>query len=169
MRRLRLAGELVARGIWYYWLEQTVDFISFHSLDCSCLPRGIRLCKGRPIRGRGRIIRYLTSISMEREVFPDVSKVSIGDQSSLPKTTLALAVLALQQVASPLFPTKNLPRTRDFEALGNGFPCLCFSRDSWHGTGKLGTLTHLASQNDGFLILDFGFWMEQGNYTPFKI
>jgi hypothetical protein len=82
----------------------------------------------------------------KRKILPDVSKVSIGDQSSLPKTTLALAVLALQQVASPLFPTKNFPRSCDLETLGNGFPCLCFSRDSWHGTGKLGIATMLARQ-----------------------
>jgi hypothetical protein len=64
----------------------------------------------------------------------------------LPKTTLALAVLALQQVASPLFPTKYLPSPGDLETLGNGFPCFCFSRDSWHGTGKLGMPTFLARQ-----------------------
>jgi hypothetical protein len=83
----------------------------------------------------------------KRKILPDVSKVSIGDQSSLPKTTLALAVLALQQVASPLFPTKNFPSSSDFETLGNGFPCFCFSSDSWHGTGKLGIAPILASQN----------------------
>jgi hypothetical protein len=82
----------------------------------------------------------------ERKILSDVSKVSIGDESSLPKTTLALAVLALQQVASPLFPTKNFPSSSDFETLGNGFPCFCFSSDSWHGTGKLGTRHFLARQ-----------------------
>ena len=70
----------------------------------------------------------------------------------MPKPALALAVLALQQVAGPLFPTKDLPRTRNLEALGNGFPCLCFSRDSWHGTGKLGTPTPLASQKWKFFL-----------------
>ena len=82
----------------------------------------------------------------ERKILSDVSKVSIGDESSLPKTTLALAVLALQQVASPLFPTKNFPCPSDFETLGNGFPCFCFSSDSWHGTGKLGTCGPVARQ-----------------------
>jgi len=82
----------------------------------------------------------------ERKILSDVSKVSIGDESSLPKTTLALAVLALQQVASPLFPTKNFPCPSDFETLGNGFPCFCFSSDSWHGTGKLGTSDPVARQ-----------------------
>jgi hypothetical protein len=62
----------------------------------------------------------------------------------LAKTTLAFAVLALQQVASPLFPTKNFPCPSDFETLGNGFPCFCFSSDSWHGTGKLGIRFFLA-------------------------
>lgn len=41
----------------------------------------------------------------ERKVFPDVAKVSIGDQCCLPKPALALAVLALQQVTSSLFTT----------------------------------------------------------------
>jgi hypothetical protein len=62
----------------------------------------------------------------------------------LAKTTLAFAVLALQQVASPLFPTKNFPCPSDFETLGNGFPCFCFSSDSWHGTEKLGITALLA-------------------------
>jgi hypothetical protein len=84
---------------------------------------------------------------MEREILPDVSKVSIGNQSGLPKPALALAVLALQQVTSPLFATKDLPRTGHFEALGYGFPCLCFSRNSWHGTGKLGGTHLMASSN----------------------
>jgi hypothetical protein len=64
----------------------------------------------------------------------------------LAKTTLAFAVLALQQVASPLFPTKNFPSSSDFETLGNGFPCFCFSSDSWHGKGKLGIDPALARQ-----------------------
>jgi hypothetical protein len=80
----------------------------------------------------------------ERKILSDVSKVSIGHKSSLPKTTLALAVLALQQVASPLFPTKNFSCPSDFETLGNGFPCFCFSSDSWHGAGKLGNASGLA-------------------------
>jgi hypothetical protein len=90
---------------------------------------------------------------MEREVLPDVSKVSIGNQSGLPKPALALAVLALQQVTCSLFATEDLPRTRDFETLGNGFPCLCFSRDSWHGTGKLGITDSLASQKWMFFFM----------------
>ena len=89
-----------------FQFEQTVDFISFHSLDCSCLPLGIRLCKGRPIRGRGRSFVASGFLAMgEGKILSDVAKVGIGDESGLPKTTLALAVLALQQVASPLFAT----------------------------------------------------------------
>jgi hypothetical protein len=96
-------------------------------------------------------VATISSLTGKRKILPDVSKVSIGDQSSLPKTTLALTVLALQQVASPLFPTKNFPCSSDFETLGNGFPCFCFSSDSWHGTGKLGIRLSLARGKWHFL------------------
>jgi hypothetical protein len=45
----------------------------------------------------------------------------------MPKVALALAILALRQVALALFATEYLPGAGNFEALGNGFPCLCFS------------------------------------------
>ena len=138
MRRARLAGELVARGICFFQFEQTVIFFSSHSLDCSCLPLGIRLGGGRPIRGRGRRFVVAFRSAGEGKIFPDVAKVSIGNQGGLAQPAFPLAVLALQQVACSLFTTKDLPRTCHFETLGNGFPCLCFSRDSWHGTGNLG-------------------------------
>jgi hypothetical protein len=91
-------------------------------------------------------VAAISSLTGKRKILSDVSKVSIGDESSLAKTTLAFAVLALQQVASPLFPTKNFPCSSDFETLGNGFPCFCFSSDSWHGTGKLGITDLVARQ-----------------------
>jgi hypothetical protein len=84
----------------------------------------------------------------------------------LPKTTLALTVLALQQVASPLFPTKNFPSSSDFETLGNGFPCFCFSSDSWHGTGKLGIPAHLTSQNCIILRISFATAPPTAHATP---
>jgi hypothetical protein len=82
----------------------------------------------------------------KRKILPDVSQVGVGDEARLAQPAFPLAVLALEQVACALFATKDLPGTSDFEALGDGFPCLCFSRDSWHGTGKLGTRHPLTSQ-----------------------
>ena len=111
----------------------------------SCLPCGIRLCGGRPIRGRGRF-PLPASVSVEGKILFDVSNVSIGNKACLTQPALALAVLALQQVACSLFTTKDLPRTCHLEAFGNGFPCLCFSRDSWHGARKLTTHPPLASK-----------------------
>ena len=83
---------------------------------------------------------------MEGQVLFDIFDVGIGNQACLTQPALALAVLALQQVAFALFPTEDFARTSDFETLGNGFPCLCFSRDSRHGRGKLGTRSPLARQ-----------------------
>jgi hypothetical protein len=83
---------------------------------------------------------------MEGQVLFDILDVSGGNEGSLAQPALALAVLALKQVAGSLTPTEDFARTSDFETLGNGFPCLCFSRDSWHGTGKLGIATLLARQ-----------------------
>jgi len=75
---------------------------------------------------------------MEGQVFPDVAEVGIGDQGGLTEPALALAVLALEQVAGALAATEDLARTSHLEALGNGFACLCFSRDSRHGARRLG-------------------------------
>ena len=72
--------------------------------------------------------------------------VSVGNEGGLAQPALALAVLALKQVACSLTATEDLARTSDFEALGDGFPCLCFSRDSWHGAGRLGLRQAVASQ-----------------------
>jgi hypothetical protein len=39
----------------------------------------------------------------ERKIFPDVSKVSVGNEARLAQPAFPLAVLALQQVARALF------------------------------------------------------------------
>jgi hypothetical protein len=83
---------------------------------------------------------------MEGQILFDAFNVGVGNQCGLTQPALALAVLALKQVAGPLTATEDLARTSDFEAFGDGFPCLCFSRDSWHGTGKLGAGQPVASQ-----------------------
>jgi hypothetical protein len=41
----------------------------------------------------------------EGKIFPDVAKVSIGNQGGLAQPAFPLAVLALQQVARTLFAT----------------------------------------------------------------
>jgi hypothetical protein len=83
---------------------------------------------------------------MERKVLFDVFNIRIRNKGGLPETTFAFAVLALQQVTCALFAAQYLPRSSDFEALGYGFPCLCFSSDSWHGAAKLSPIRTLASQ-----------------------
>jgi hypothetical protein len=84
--------------------------------------------------------------SMEREVLLDVFDVGGGNEGGLPQAAFALAVFALQQVARTLFATEDLTRASDFETLGDGFPCLCFSRDSWHGAANLGAAAPVARQ-----------------------
>ena len=83
----------------------------------------------------------------ERKIFPDVSQVGVGNEGRLAQPAFPLAVLALKQVPRALFPAEDLPGSSDFETLGNGFPCLCFSRDSWHGGRKLDPEPSLARQN----------------------
>jgi hypothetical protein len=83
---------------------------------------------------------------MEGQVLLDSFDVSVGNQCGLTQPALALAVLALKQVAGPLTATEDLARTSDLETLGNGFPCFCFSGDSWHGARNLGSPQPLARQ-----------------------
>ncbi len=83
---------------------------------------------------------------MEGQVLFDILDVSCRDEGCFAQPALALAVLALQQVAFSLTTTEYFARTSDFEAFSNGFSCLCFSRDSWHGTRKLGPSRPLARQ-----------------------
>ena len=61
----------------------------------------IRLCKGRPLRGRGRGLSF-TSLSMERKVFFDIFDVCSRDKSSSTESAFALAALALKQVSFSL-------------------------------------------------------------------
>ena len=75
----------------------------------------------------GVLFVVVTSRLGEGKILSDVAKVSVGNQCRFPKIALAFAIFALRQVALALFATKYLPRTRNFEALGDGFPCLCFS------------------------------------------
>ena len=89
--------------------------------------------------------------SVEGQVLFDVFDVSVGNKSGLAETALALGVLALKQVALALFATEDFARTSDLEALGNGFPCLCFSGYSWHGAGNLGIRGPVAREKWGFL------------------
>ena len=63
----------------------------------------------------------------EGKILSDIAEVRVGNQCHMPKIALALAVLALRQMALALFAAEYLPGARDFEALGDGFPCLCFS------------------------------------------
>ena len=83
---------------------------------------------------------------MERKILFDVFNVCGGNKGGLAQPALALAVLALKQVACPLAPPEDLACSSHFEALGYGLPCLCFSRDSWHGAVKLGPADLVASQ-----------------------
>jgi hypothetical protein len=87
---------------------------------------------------------------MEGQVLFDILDVGVGDEGGPAQPALALAVLALKQVACSLTPAEDLARTSDFEAFGDGFPCLCFSRDSWHGAGRLGLRGAVARQKWGF-------------------
>jgi hypothetical protein len=107
---------------------------------------------------------------MEGQILFDAFHIGIGDEGGLAQPALALAVLALKQVACSLTPTEDLARTSDFEALGDGFPCLCFSRDSWHGAGRLSLPGDLARQKWRFLqhphcarfLSRFGYQCGQG-------
>ena len=83
---------------------------------------------------------------MERKVLFDVFDVGVGNKACSAEGAFALAALALKQVAFSLITTKYLPCASDFEALGDGLPCFCFSSYSWHGARKLPDATLLARQ-----------------------
>jgi len=74
---------------------------------------------------------------MERKVLFDILDVCCRNKACLAESAFALAALALKQVAFSLETAKYLPCTSDFESLGDGFPCFCFSSYSWHGARKL--------------------------------
>lgn len=105
----------------------------------------IRLCKGRPLRGRGRGLSF-ASLSMEGKVLFDILDVSGRNKTRFTESAFALAALALKQVAFSLMTAKYLPGASDFEALGDGLPCFCFSSYSWHGARNLTTCVFLASR-----------------------
>jgi hypothetical protein len=100
--------------------------------------------KVRPIRGRRRGRRRFGS--GEGKVLFDVFDVGVGNKGGLAENAFAFAALALQQVAFALFATEYFPGACHFEALGDGFPCLCFSSNSWHGARNLGSVAALARQ-----------------------
>ena len=85
--------------------DLAVVVISSRSLAGSCLPRGIWLREGRPIRGRGRICVVVTSKLGEGKILSDVAEVRGGNQCHLPKIALALAIFALRQMTLALFTT----------------------------------------------------------------
>ena len=63
----------------------------------------------------------------EREVLFYVLDVSIRDEGGMGKIPFTLTILALEQVAGALFPTKNLTGSCHLETLGNSLSGLCFS------------------------------------------
>ena len=83
---------------------------------------------------------------MEGKVLFDILDVGVRHESGPAESAFALAALALKQVAFSLMATQDLPCTSNFEALGDGFPCFCFSSNSWHGARKLGNHRVLARQ-----------------------
>ena len=85
--------------------DLAVVIISFRSLAGSCLPCGIWLREGRPIRGRGRKFVVVASSLGEGKILSDVAEVRRGNQCHLPKIALALAIFALRQMAFALFAT----------------------------------------------------------------
>jgi hypothetical protein len=86
---------------------------------------------------------------MEGKVLFDILDVSCRNQAGLAESAFALAALALKQVAFSLVTTEYLPCASDFEALGDGLPCFCFSSNSWHGARKLREPGMLARQKWG--------------------
>jgi hypothetical protein len=83
---------------------------------------------------------------MEGKVLFDIFDVSVRHESGPAESAFALAALALKQVAFSLMATQDLPCASDFEALGDGFPCFCFSSNSWHGARKLRNRENMARQ-----------------------
>ena len=83
---------------------------------------------------------------MERKVLFDIFDVGGGNKGCFTEKAFPLTVLALKQVSFSLFATEDLPGASDFEALGDGLTCFCFSSYSWHGAQNLVINDLLASQ-----------------------
>jgi hypothetical protein len=88
-----------------FQLEQVVVFIPSTvspvrvSLAGSGCVKAVRFADG----GVFSLRRF--QLTGKRKIFPDVSKVSIGNKGGLAQPAFPLAVLALQQVACALFTT----------------------------------------------------------------
>jgi len=95
---------------------------------------------------------------MEGKVLFDIFDVSVRHESGPAESAFALAALALKQVAFSLMATQDLPCASDFEALGDGFPCFCFSSNSWHGARNLRNQENLARQKWAKKIVRPGGW-----------
>ena len=63
--------------------------------------------------------------SMERKVFLDCRHIDVRHEDGLSKAALALAILVLKQVALALKAAQHFTGARDFESLGDRFPCFC--------------------------------------------
>lgn len=77
--------------------------------------------------GGGVVWRRTIQLSGERKIFHHALVVCSADNGGFAQSTLALAILALEQVASTLFAAEDLPCTRDLESLGDGLASLCFT------------------------------------------
>ena len=126
MRRARLAGELVARGMVSCWFEQAVGLVFPVRSHLFVVSRG---GAGRigAARGAGGGVVVVSRGLREREVFLHIAHVSVGNEDGFAKGALALPVLALKQVAFALFPAKDFPGPGYLEAFGDSLSGLCFA------------------------------------------
>ena len=79
------------------------------------------------MRMGGAVVPQCFLGSGEGKVLLHILDVSVRDERALAEVTLALAILALEQVSLALFPTQDLPGACHLETLGDSLTGLCFS------------------------------------------
>gem|GEM_PF-2099307 len=135
LRLARLAGELVALGIYHSrrcdttgLFGQAVCFVSIRDLT-------------RPGRQGKLLARSLDRdwlkedrlSETERKVELYAADIAVIDYDLFAELPLTLGALALQQVTTTCFRTNNLTGSGDFEPLGHGLLCFAACDGFWHG------------------------------------
>ena len=138
MRRLRLAGELVALGI-----DVKLNG-SLVALDPSSHPlRGTGWSSNLPrrfdrARRSGLLGLCVAELSVrERQIRFDAAHVRIRHECHLSKTALALPALAFGKVPLALLPTRQFAGAGHLETLCDGLASFCLASCSSHGAEKV--------------------------------
>ena len=122
LRRARLAGELVARGMCLVFFHRAVRVVNDPVPRSVKYPgelgTGVRIVAGR--------------VLAEGKQFHDAGDHGLIDLAVFAELALALRAFARREVAQAGFPTHDFARSGDFEPFGRGLLRLATCDRLWH-------------------------------------